>query len=72
MKSFPSTPASKLLQEPKSPIQAAEAPSFAEIHTPTPLPASSRGSSVKLMMNLLTSKQTTAAVLFKAQLITRN
>ena len=48
MKSFPSTPASKLLQEPKSPIQVAEAPSFAEIHTPTPLPASSRGSSVNM------------------------
>ena len=48
MKSFPSTPASKLLQEPKSPIQAAEAQSFAEIHTPTPPPASSRVSSVNM------------------------
>ena len=43
MKSFPSIPASKQLNERKSPLQAAEAPNF---HTPTPLPASSRGSSV--------------------------
>ena len=48
MKSVPSTPASKLLQEPKYPIQAAEAPSFAKIHTPTPPPASSRVSPVNM------------------------
>ena len=36
MKSVPSTPASKVLQEPKYPIQAAEALSFAKIsHTYT-------------------------------------
>ena len=43
MKSFPSTPASKQLNEPKSPLQAGEGPIF---HTPTPPPASSRGRSV--------------------------
>ena len=43
MKSFPSIPASKHLNEPTSPLQAAEAPIF---HTPTPPAASSRGSSV--------------------------
>ena len=49
MKSFPSTPASKPLQQPKSPLEANEALSFAieaDFHTFTPPPVPSRGSSV--------------------------